>query len=813
MPRERPDPHPLTGRSALLRVSVLTLSLCAAVAFYAWAISPEGPSLAKFDDGTGYYNLLIRGFRSGHLSLQAEVPPGLLKLKDPYDPAQNAQFGMHDVSFYKGKFYLYFGAAPALVLYWPVAALSGRYLDDRQAIFLFSTAAFLAGSYLLIQIRRRYFPGAGLAAEAGGIVAMGFANMVPVLLRRPQFYEVAITAAFAFFILSLVGLYQSLHRERRLGWLAFASLCYGLAIASRPTYLFGAAALLVPVVLGPAPETRPGRGGPARLALACAALVPVGLVVAGIMAYNELRFDNPFEFGVTWALSGFNETKITQFSPSYVWYNCRAYLFAPANLSAYFPFVRVVSLPPTPAGHYGVEDPYGILPNMPFAALALAAVLACASRPRLRPFALAAALSSFAVACVIFTFQFATNRYMVDFLPGFIILGVIGFWGVREHFSGLGRRAVTAGCWVLLVWSALFNVFASFAHNELLRVNDPALFRRLEHAFNTPRYVCDRLVGRTYGPLELTVRFPTDKKGKLEPLVITGLEFLSDYLYVYYASNDKIVIGFEHTGYGGPVTDAFPVDYSRPHRITVDMPPLYPPVGDPYFDGIPPKVVEAFNTRLRVSFDDGPQIIDTAARFHPPFAVRPSIGSGGANQAALGRRFTGEILGVRRLSPDWTAMAKAALTGPLVIVLEFPAGQAGVSEPIVSSGVTGRGDVLVVHYVDSNHVTFTLDHWGYGGPTSGPVEIKPGVQQTLVVSLGSFFPASERPSHALASRWSDAAGRLEVTLDNHKVFDVRTPSYDAPSETVVVGRNQIGSTSCQNRFSGRIIGYFRGDFR
>ena len=36
-----------------------------------------------------YYNLLVRGFRAGQLSLKKEVPPGLAQLADPYDPAAN----------------------------------------------------------------------------------------------------------------------------------------------------------------------------------------------------------------------------------------------------------------------------------------------------------------------------------------------------------------------------------------------------------------------------------------------------------------------------------------------------------------------------------------------------------------------------------------------------------------------------------------------------------------------------------------------------------------------------------------------------
>jgi hypothetical protein len=36
-----------------------------------------------------YYNLLVGGFRSGHLSLKKEPPLGLTQLADPYDPVAN----------------------------------------------------------------------------------------------------------------------------------------------------------------------------------------------------------------------------------------------------------------------------------------------------------------------------------------------------------------------------------------------------------------------------------------------------------------------------------------------------------------------------------------------------------------------------------------------------------------------------------------------------------------------------------------------------------------------------------------------------
>jgi hypothetical protein len=792
----------MTTRASVTRYFALVISLGCVLAFYFWAASPRERLFGHFLGADSYYNLLIKGFRSGHLSLQVEVPAGVLKLKDPYDPRQNAPFGMHDVSYFKGKFYLYFGAAPAVALYWPFAAATGHFLEDRQAVFLFASAEFLFGSFLLLAISRRYFPAIGVLAEVGGILAMGFATMVPVLLRRQEVYEVAVSSASAFFAASLFCFYKSLHSERGLRWIFAASLAYGFAIGSRPTYLFGSVFLLFPALFGHGLIAR-------RVANACAAIVPVGALLAGILAYNYLRFENPFEFGHNFAFSGADETKNTQFSLAFVWFNFRAYLLAPAHLSAYFPFVRVPALGTAPVGYAGVEDPYGIFPNIPFTLLVIAAPLAWKGRPLLRLFSLGVGASALAVAAVIFTFQFAANRYMVDFLPGFVILAVIGFWGLSGLLSGTAGRFARLACWVLIVWSALFNLFAAFRHNEFLRISNPATFRRLVHAFDYPRYAVDRLVGRTYGPLELTVTFPAGKVGKLEPLVVTGSNFLSDYLYVYYNTRDSIRVGFEHTSYGGPVSEIIPMDFGQVHHVLVDMPSLYPPIGDPYFDGLPADVVENFAEHLRIAVD-GRVVIDTAQQFYPAFGLSPAVGSTASDQAAFGRLFSGKILGVRTIRKDWRPTPQARLLGPLLIKLEFPSQGGTAHEPLVSSGYAGRGDVLSVAYPDSGHAIFSLDHWGAGGPTSGPVPIKPGTPETLEVSFGSFFPASERPLEIPEAKWTDVASKLTISLDGTKVFEVRTPFYAAPADTIVVGRNAIGASGCVAEFGGRILSVGRG---
>ena len=79
-------------------------------------------------------------------------------------------------------------------------------------------------------------------------LALGLATGVPVLLPRSDVYEVAISCGYMLTMLALGAIWCALHEtERRWRWLAAASVAYGLAVGARPSLLFGAIILLVPV--------------------------------------------------------------------------------------------------------------------------------------------------------------------------------------------------------------------------------------------------------------------------------------------------------------------------------------------------------------------------------------------------------------------------------------------------------------------------------------------------------------------------------------------------------------------------------------
>jgi tetratricopeptide (TPR) repeat protein len=450
---------------------------------------------------------MVRGFRAGQLNLKTEAPPGFAQLADPYDPIAHSDYllvdghPLWDLSYYHGKWYAYFGVTPALVLFWPYAVLTGHYLGHKEAVVVFCVTGFLASIGLLCWLWRRYFPQIGLAVVAVGTLALGLAGFTPMLLSRAEVYEVAISCGYALTMLALLALWGACHRPHQRGrWLAAASLAYGLAVGARPNLLLGAVILLVPVALawregsrrcagsgggrGSAEATaargtepvRQRRGAAGRRVWVplLAATGPITLIGLGLMLYNALRFDNPFEFGTHYQLSDIRMTTLQTWSRHWVGFNSWVYFLGPACWGTHFPFVQDIKLPPLTAGHGLNEHPFGVLTNIPVVWLALAVPLAWRSRSAdvrciLRGFLAAVALLFATHALTLCFFRSAHARYEMDFCPALVLLALVGILGLERTLAGqpAWRRAARWGWGLLLAFSLTFNLSASaFYHAD-----------------------------------------------------------------------------------------------------------------------------------------------------------------------------------------------------------------------------------------------------------------------------------------------------------------------------------------------------------
>jgi tetratricopeptide (TPR) repeat protein len=307
---------------------------------------------------------------------------------------------------------------------------------------------------------------------AAGMVTVGLAiGTLEMLWIWSDVNEVAPSCGFAFSMLALAAIWRSLSDPKgRLKWLLLASLAFGLAIGASPTWLFGAIILLAPAVH--AWRTAVDRSSRWRAGwLLLAAAGPVTFIGLGLMVYNVLRFDNPFEFGLNYQITGYTTHYARLFSVHYFWFDLRFYFLGWMRWGGHFPFLQMLPMLPVPAGAYGAGNSYGgILALSPVVWLALAVPLAW-RRSRGAPVSilrwfLAVTVLLFAIEMVTICLFFAAfSRCELEFLPPLVLLSVIGLLELESvpADATVWRRIARPVGRLLLAGSIVFNLLAIIA--------------------------------------------------------------------------------------------------------------------------------------------------------------------------------------------------------------------------------------------------------------------------------------------------------------------------------------------------------------
>ena len=175
-----------------------------------WPVPRVGPRQAD------YYNLLVGGFRKGSLAL--DLRGALLALINAtWDlvAKRPADLAPHDVSYYRGRYYLYFGVVPAVLLFWPFKALTGCDLPFVWSAIFFGVGAYLASAWLWLRLVRDQFPRASLLTKLAGVAALGTVGGQLALERRVGMWEVPIEGGHFFMVGLLAASYLALRSSRR----------------------------------------------------------------------------------------------------------------------------------------------------------------------------------------------------------------------------------------------------------------------------------------------------------------------------------------------------------------------------------------------------------------------------------------------------------------------------------------------------------------------------------------------------------------------------------------------------------------------
>lgn len=201
---------------------------------YVWWISlglwsPWTPS-------THYYDLMATAFRHGQLALETQPDPALLALEDPYEPDNREGIPvLWDATLYEGRYYLYWGPAPALLLTL-VKFFYTPEIGDNFLTFFFMAGLFLFLTLLALELWKKYFQETPRWLVVSGILLLGLVNPLPFVLLDPRIYEAAVAAGQFFFVGGLFFLFTAFDKPN-ISRLTLAGACFALAVGSRTTLI------------------------------------------------------------------------------------------------------------------------------------------------------------------------------------------------------------------------------------------------------------------------------------------------------------------------------------------------------------------------------------------------------------------------------------------------------------------------------------------------------------------------------------------------------------------------------------------------
>jgi len=536
------------------------------LAFYGWTAHPTiGPLYNKLYLPPGapadYYNALARAFLAGKTSLFIEPRPELLALDDPYDPIKNHQrdaqgfYALHDASLYKGKYYVYFGVTPAVMVFTPFLFVTGEYLPPSVAATLLALGGLVFTALLLNLLADRFFPSLGNGARFALIITLGCCNCVPYLLRSPMFYEIAILSAYCFLVGGLYFLARgSLGNSFRPGSVACGSLSLGLAVGSRPHMALVALIVFAIAAVWLVVRFRRNTLSTREFMGRAVAFVAPWLFCVGLLAaYNYQRFDSPTEFGARYALVGgdvrIKDRQMLDFHRLRTDLYC--YLLFPPHMQSRFPYVSLtlpVFTQEDSNKFFGFTPIGGLLVCMPFLGFLLLSPLTLYRSWKSRRYELLAAMivllsSGISILLCVSCFS-AAMRYTVDFANLLVISSLLVFLDLERASRN----------WTLLKWFLRLAAVASLAVSCLFNLGISIIGQR-----SNPRdlLVCDRLqevcpriplFSRTM-TAQLQIQFPPNKKpDECEPLIVSGNSYEGDFLFVHYRGNNRVSIAFNHWG-------------------------------------------------------------------------------------------------------------------------------------------------------------------------------------------------------------------------------------------------------------------------
>jgi hypothetical protein len=472
----------------------------------------------KWSSSTVFYDRQANAFLAGQLSLLEKPPAALAEIANPYIPANRVGVSGYiwDISYYKGKYFLYWGPVPAIFAAGAKLLNRNWVIEDQFLVIFFVSGLAIVMAGLMNWLQKKYFPKIpGWTVLA--LTLLGTLN-TPIfwLINHPIVHEVPISAGQFFLVLGLfTGIKGLESKNHKILLLALTGCSWGAAIGSRFTLGFGIAWMVFLVCLYLLIKSITSRiPGMPIIAL----ILPLVFWGGGLAWFNFARFGNILETGLRYQLTGgglpADYRNIA--SVSYVLPNLYNLLARPFTIDWHaFPFFftpwirnnmwpKLIFYPRNPLYFYG-EPITGLLASIPASWFLVVASIVSSIRlinkkPRM-PFKPINWLQdqnttiwlgwmaggAFLLNLGILSFFIAsTMRYTADMASLLTILIALFLGWASNTFHDQPRlwTMVLISTGILILVSILVSLFTSFQNGFWISKNgNPQLYQAIAHFF------------------------------------------------------------------------------------------------------------------------------------------------------------------------------------------------------------------------------------------------------------------------------------------------------------------------------------------
>ncbi len=285
-----------------------------------------------------------------------------------------------------------------------------------------------------------------------------------------------------------------------------------------------------------------------------------------------------------------------------------------------------------------------------------------------------------------------------------------------------------------------------------------------------------------------------------QPLLSSGRPEQGDLLFLRSEGAGRFRLGHDNWGGGAELSEPFTLDPSRPQELIVALGPFFPA-------GESASVAGLKQRRLYVS-SNGRIIFNRVTTFHSSTVTELQLGENHTASTIVSPSRLIEILRCESIPPGPAWPAPEQPPGAIRLALRFFAIPApGQSEPILTTGRTGAGDLLFIRFDDEGHFRIGHDHWGHALVLSEPQPFDRTRPLELTIALGSLFPPPAVTTDPAVDPLVSLRNRLYVAVGDRIILSQPDRFHGAAAAPWALGLNAIGANTAREMLSADVIDF------